>query len=205
MHLTHHNCFWLSGVGPADELAKHNIKQHLELPGVGKNLQEHPDVCVGFTSKKRDGISISIVGLFQLACQFFNYLFRKKGQLRASISEAGGYIKSSPSVEVPDIQLHFLPVLFDDNGRNLRALSKEGFSIHVCVVRPESRGEVTLQSADPLAPPQIELNLLSDENKHDVDILLAPNQYHHLVNRQQSLYSDLGFQDEPLARKALSG
>jgi len=162
----------LSGIGPKDELEKHNIEVKHNLPGVGKNLQEHPDVCVGFKSKKRDGISVSLLGLWAQTCYFFKMIFANKGPLRASVTEAGGFVKSDPSVEVPDIQLHFLPLLYDDHGRNMKALSQNGFSFHVCSVRPESRGEVTLNSGDPLADPRINLNLLTDTNKTDLNIII---------------------------------
>lgn len=162
----------LSGVGPKDELSKHGIKIKHELPGVGKNLQEHPDVCVGFTSKKRDGLTIKPAGVVQLVGKLYNYYVKKEGWFRASTTEGGGFIKSTPEVDVPDIQMHFLPLLFDNHGRNLKALSKDGFSIHVCAVRPESRGEITLESDDPLAAPKIKLNLLTDERRHDLNVLI---------------------------------
>lgn len=162
----------LSGVGPEAELKQHSITAIHHLPGVGKNLQEHPDICVGYTSKKRDGISISFSGLWRQTLYLFNYLFRNKGPLRSSVTDAGGFVKSDPGVEVPDIQLHFLPLLFNNHGRNLKALYKHGFSIHVCTVRPKSRGEVTLESNDPLAAPRIKLNLLTDKDNHDINVLI---------------------------------
>ncbi|WP_231877033.1 GMC family oxidoreductase, partial [Oleiphilus sp. HI0067] len=70
---------------------------------------------------------------------------------------------SSPEVEVPDIQMHFVPLLFDDCGRDLRLLSQHGYTLHVCVLRPESRGTVSLRSADPRMPIKIDFNFLTQE------------------------------------------
>jgi len=162
----------LSGVGAPADLIQHGIEVRHELPGVGKNLQEHPDVCVAFKSKKQDGLSIDIKGLLQISGQLYKYFFKKEGWFRTSVTEAGGFIKSSPDVVVPDIQLHFLALVFDNHGRNLKALSQNGFSTHVCSVRPKSRGEVTLHSSDPLAAPKIKFNLLTDSGREDLNVLI---------------------------------
>ncbi|RLA01182.1 MAG: GMC oxidoreductase [Gammaproteobacteria bacterium] len=162
----------LSGIGPKDELSKHNITENHILAGVGKNLQEHPDVGTCFSSKKRDGYSISPTGLWDITKSMFSYFINGNGPLTTSITEAGGFVKSSPEVEVPDIQFHFLPLIFDNHGRNLRMLAKHGFTFHSCSVRPESRGEVTLNSADPKDDPKINLNLLSDKEGKDLSLLI---------------------------------
>ncbi len=161
----------LSGVGPEDELVRHDIDPVHILPGVGKNLQDHPDVCVGFTSKQRNGVSLTLRGLWLQAKNLLRMVFKNQGTLRASVTEAGGFVKSSPEVETADIQMHFLPLLYDNHGRNLKALSKHGFSFHVCTVRPKSRGDVTLQSSDPLDPPRIKMNLLTDRDDHDISVI----------------------------------
>ncbi len=162
----------LSGIGSKDELAKHNINQIIDLPGVGQNLQEHPDIGTAFTSKKRDGYSVSLSGLWSITKATYQYFVHGRGKLRASITEAGGFVKSSGDIKIPDIQLHFLPLLFDDHGRNLSLLAKHGFTFHSCAVRPKSRGEITLNSANYLDAPRINLNMLSDENGEDLSILI---------------------------------
>lgn len=162
----------LSGIGSKEELAKHNIPQVANLPGVGQNLQEHPDIGTVFTSKKRDGYSVSLSGLWSITKATYQYFVHGKGKLRASITEAGGFVKSADNVEIPDIQLHFLPLLFDDHGRNLSLLAKHGFTFHSCAVRPKSRGEITLSSANYQDDPRINLNMLSDENGVDLSVLI---------------------------------
>jgi choline dehydrogenase-like flavoprotein len=152
----------LSGIGDKEELRNHGINVIHDLPGVGKNLQEHVDACVLVKSKKKDGFSASPGGLFKMLPDTLSYLRNKKGNLANSITQAGAFLKSSPEVEVPDIQMHFVPLLFDDCGRDLKLLSQHGYSLHVCVLRPKSRGKVSLQSSDPREPIKIDFNFFSD-------------------------------------------
>ncbi len=152
----------LSGIGDKEELQQHGIDVVHDLPGVGKNLQEHVDACVLVKSKKKDGFSTSPGGLLKMLPDTLKYLTSKKGNLANSITQAGGFLKSSPEVEVPDIQLHFVPLLFDDCGRDLGLLSGHGYSLHVCVLRPKSRGKLSLKSANPREPIKIDFNFFSD-------------------------------------------
>jgi choline dehydrogenase-like flavoprotein len=150
----------LSGVGDPAALARVGIAAAHELPGVGANLQEHVDSCVLQESKKGDGFRASPMGLLRMAPEPFRYLFGKKGKLESSVTQAGAFLKTSHALDAPDIQLHFLPLLYDDSGRNLRLMSKKGYSCHVCVLRPKSSGRVTLRSAEPDDPPRIDLDFL---------------------------------------------
>jgi len=152
----------LSGVGAKEELNKHGIKVIHDLPGVGKNLQEHVDACVLVKSKKKDGFSISPSGLMKMLPDMFKYMKTKKGKLANSITQAGAFLKSNPEIEVPDIQMHFVPLLFDDCGRDLKLLAGHGYSLHVCVLRPKSRGTVSLKSSNPREAAKIEFNFLSE-------------------------------------------
>ncbi|WP_197475909.1 MULTISPECIES: GMC family oxidoreductase [unclassified Oleiphilus] len=158
----------LSGIGDKKELEKVGIAVVHDLPGVGKNLQEHVDACVLVKSKKKDGFSITPSGLLKALPDAFNYFTAKKGNLANSITQSGGFLKSGPSVEVPDIQLHFVPLLFDDCGRDLGLLSQHGYSLHVCVLRPESRGQLSLKSLDPRDRIKIDFNFLSQEKDQKV-------------------------------------
>jgi choline dehydrogenase-like flavoprotein len=91
------------------------------------------------------------------------YIRSKTGNLANSITQAGAFLKSNPGIEVPDIQMHFVPILFDDCGRNIGLLRQHGYSLHVCVLRPESRGKVSLKSANPRDKIKIEFNFLSEK------------------------------------------
>jgi len=158
----------LSGIGDSEHLAMHNIDCKHHLPGVGQNLREHVDACILVNSKKRDGFTSSIGGILGMVPDTLNYIFNKKGKLANSILEAGGFIKTSPELATPDVQLHMVPLLFDDNGRDLKLMRDHGYSCHVCVLRPESTGSVTLASNNPLDKPIIDFNFFSDSRDQKV-------------------------------------
>ena len=161
----------LSGIGDKNELLPHGIECLHELKGVGKNLREHVDACVLVKSKKTDGFTTSVSGLLKMLPDVIKYITGKKGKLANSILEAGGFIKSNDDIERPDIQLHMLPLLYDDNGRDLKLLSQHGFSCHVCVLRPESTGTVSLKSANYKDAPEIDFNFFSDAAGKDQAVL----------------------------------
>lgn len=147
----------LSGIGPADHLHSHGIEVQLDLPGVGRNLQDHLDVCTLVNCKEPvtyDQLNDIAVGL--------RYLFGRKGPGSSNIAEAGGFVVSRHATDDrPDIQMHFVPAFLDDHGRNI--LPGHGMTIHACALRPKSRGELTLKSADPMIAPAMQPNYLSDE------------------------------------------
>ena len=162
----------LSGIGDEVELAKHSIPVTKHLPGVGKNLQEHVDACILVRSKKRDGFTTSPLSILKMIPDIFEYIFKKKGKLANSMLEAGAFLKSSDGLTRPDIQLHMGPLLFDDNGRDLRLMSGHGYSCHVCVLRPESRGSIQLRSNNYLDEPIIDFNFFSDEQGKDRQVII---------------------------------
>jgi choline dehydrogenase len=147
----------LSGIGPASELRSAGVEVHHELPGVGKNLQDHLDICTLVHCRKKityDHLSEVWAGL--------RYLIGRKGPGSSNIAEAGGFLISRHATDDrPDIQMHFVPAFLDDHGRNL--LPGHGMTIHACALRPESRGEITLRSADPAAAPRLQPNYLERE------------------------------------------
>jgi len=161
----------LSGIGEQQQLQQQGIHCIHNLPGVGKNLQEHVDACVLVKSKKRDGLTTSIRGLARMLPDTIKYFFSKQGKLANTITEAGAFLKSNENVQRPDIQLHMAPLLYDDNGRALNLMRSEGYSCHVCVLRPKSTGTITLKSADPTVSPEIDYNFFShpDDKKILVD------------------------------------
>jgi len=147
----------LSGIGPADELHAQSIDVLLDQPGVGDNLQDHLDVCTLVRCQEKityDQISEVLTGL--------RYLLTRNGPGSSNIAEAGGFIVSRHAEDDrPDIQMHFVPALLDDHGRN--QMEGHGMTIHACALRPTSRGRLSLASADPSAAPKIHANYLSTD------------------------------------------
>jgi choline dehydrogenase len=144
----------LSGVGPADELARLGIPTVHPLDGVGKNLQDHPTVGIAFACKE----PISLRNLERPA-SLLQYIAARKGPLTSNVAEAGAFVRSGPDQKAPDLQFHFVPMLYLDHG--LRRPKIHGFSFGPAFLCPKSRGRVTLASADPFAPPRIFGNHLS--------------------------------------------
>ncbi|MDM0110434.1 choline dehydrogenase [Variovorax sp. J22R24] len=151
----------LSGIGHPDELKAHGVPLVHALPGVGKNLQEHPDTAVLTTSHYHGGVQLSLGGVLQMVGEGIEYYGAHLGKLRSSFTEVGAFLKTDPSLEVPDIELCTLPLLFDDSGRDLKLMTNDGYSCHVGCIRPKSRGTVSLASANPAHQPVIDFNFLS--------------------------------------------
>jgi len=149
-----------SGIGPADEILKHGIEHKLELPGVGKNLQDHIDYVTvhKYKSIKLFGFSFGTL-LFKYPYELFKYFLTKTGMFTSTVAEAGGFIRSRNDIDIPDTQLHFSPGMIVDHGRE--HMWGTGISCHTCLLRPKSRGEVTLNSADPQDDPKIDPKFLS--------------------------------------------
>lgn len=152
----------LSGVGPKAELEKHHIKIVKDLPGVGKNLQEHVDMVITVKSHIADTIAFSLKGHLKSVWGIIEYLRGKSGLISKPIVESGGFIKSRPDVATPDIQFQSTCSLMNDHGLDLDIVKNYGYSLHVTLMRPRSRGEVTLQSTNPNDDPLINLNMLSE-------------------------------------------
>jgi choline dehydrogenase-like flavoprotein len=163
----------LSGVGEAKELNKHHIGVRHSLPGVGKNLQEHVDAVVvqKARTQKNGALAITPKQVLSDLPSVPRYLLTGKGVYETHGGEAGAFLKSSSQQLIPDIQLFFMPININDHGRDLWALTDYAFSTHVSLLRPKSRGQVSLYNGNPLAPPKIDLNMLSHED--DVKDLVA--------------------------------
>jgi choline dehydrogenase-like flavoprotein len=151
----------LSGIGPAAELQKHDIAVVYDLPGVGENLHDHIDVVqVVNAPHLKDLFGVSLSGLVQAIKGIFEWRKHRTGMLTTNFAEAGGFIKTSPAEPAPDLQLHFVIGKLVDHGR--KPTFGHGYSSHICLMHPKSRGRVTLASSDPLAAPVIDPNFLAD-------------------------------------------
>jgi choline dehydrogenase len=161
----------LSGIGPKEEIVKHGLAVVHELPGVGRNLQDHLDVIVTTRNTSRLAISFHPRSLWRAIRELFRYLFFKRGDLTSNTAEAGAFTRSAPSEPIPDLQYHFVVGPNTRHAQDLVPLFGYAYSLHVCVLRPKSRGTVTLRSADPLAPPVIQPDYCADPA--DFDKLIA--------------------------------
>ncbi len=149
-----------SGVGAPAEITPHNIEVIAELPGVGKNLQDHLDYTVSYRSKRRDVTGINPVGLAKLAVAGLKWWRTGEGLFTTPYVEAGAFFRTVPTLQQPDMQLHFIVGIVDDHMRKMRY--RFGYSCHVCLLQPKSRGTVTIRSSDPAATPKIDPQFLSD-------------------------------------------
>ena len=148
----------LSGVGPAAHLAEHGIAVACDLPGVGRNLQDHLELYVQ-QECIRPITLYAATGLLQKALIGARWMLFRSGLGATNHFEAGGFIRSRPGVRWPDIQYHFLPLAASyDMSDRVRC---HGYQAHVGPMRSKSRGEVRLASADPLEPPHVQFNYMS--------------------------------------------
>jgi choline dehydrogenase len=148
----------LSGIGDPDRLAEAGVKTVHALPGVGENLQDHLDVVMNWRSRGLRTAHSLTKGLGMLGVGL-NYAFRGKGHGRGQFLEAGAFISSREGLSRPDVQIHGVLAIMQDHGRtNAKA---DGFTLHLCQLRPESRGRIGLRSADPFADPTIFANYLA--------------------------------------------
>ncbi|WP_456389624.1 GMC family oxidoreductase [Profundibacter sp.] len=150
----------LSGIGAADELAGHGIPVVRDLPGVGKNLQDHLDYIISYKSKRRDVVGLNPIGLAQMAWAGLKWRKSGEGAFTTPFAEGGAFVRTDPALARPDLQLHFVTGIVDDHMRKIHLAN--GFSCHVCVLRPKSRGRVGLTDARATSAPLIDPAFLTD-------------------------------------------
>jgi len=151
----------LSGIGPAEHLQEHGIATVHDAPQVGENLQDHIDYVSSFETASKDFIGSSLAGSARMAKGMLQHRLKRTGVFTTPYAEAGGFWRSDSSLPAADVQYHFVPAMLEDHGRE--KVKGHGFSCHACVLRPESKGTVGLNNADPAAPPRIDPNFLDDE------------------------------------------
>ena len=157
-----------SGIGALEDIKPHGIKLIHELPGVGKNLQDHIDFNFCFKTNDKNTLGFSPGGFLKILGETAKWLTHGNSMISSTLSEAGGFLKTDQSLDRPDIQHHFVIGLIDDHLRRLHY--GYGYSCHVCLLRPYSRGTVSLASAEYNDAPLINPNFLNDNR--DVDSLI---------------------------------
>ena len=150
----------LSGIGPAETLNRFGIDVVADLDGVGQNLQDHLDCSIQYECTQPITL-YSQSNPLNAAKTGLQYLLFGTGLATGQGLESGAFLKSRPDLETPDLQYHFIAALMYDHTR--RRADRHGFMAHVCQLRPQSRGFISLKSADPLAPPLIQPNYLEAE------------------------------------------
>ncbi|MDB6145850.1 MAG: alkJ [Pseudomonas sp.] len=146
-----------SGIGPANELEKAGIKVQHDLPGVGKNLQDHLDGLITVRSKSPLTLGFSLGSLPTILMSPWRYLFGQKGWLTTNYVEAGGFARTPLASALPDVQFHFVPGYRSHRGRLFEW--GHGYAVHTCVLRPKSIGQLRLERGGQLV---IDFNFMSD-------------------------------------------
>ncbi len=142
----------LSGIGPAEELRAAGVDPLHDLPGVGKNLQDHINIPITFATNERVGIGGMTEA--ELGAAFAEWQRDRTGALTSNWAAAGGFARSRPDVAEPDLQLYGVISANRDHARYLAA--GPGITLHATLQRPDSVGEMRLRSADPLEAPAID-------------------------------------------------
>ncbi len=150
----------LSGIGNAEHLGRFDIKTVVDSKGVGQNLQDHLDVTVIHEMTQPISAYSMQKGLKKLGVGL-RYLMNQTGPGADNFLQAGAFLNSRPGLEMPDLQLHLVNAIMMDHGKH--DPQKDGYTVHACQLRPESRGTVCLASNDPFANPSIDPNHLATE------------------------------------------
>jgi choline dehydrogenase-like flavoprotein len=168
----------LSGIGPADLLTALGIGVVLDQPEVGRNLQDHPSCYLVFSHSHP--ISLLSAGEPESLRQFQE---EGRGPLTSNIPEAGGFVRTRGGLAAPDVQFHTMPVMFLNGA--LGTPPGHGISFGPCVLKPDSRGEVVLASAEPTVKPKIKHNYFAAEA--DLDTMVAGLRLGMEIGRQDAL------------------
>ena len=177
-----------SGIGPAEQLRRHGIAVVQDAPDVGANLIDHIDFIINTRVNSSDLVGVCLRGIAKMTPALARYFSRRIGMMTSNVAEAGGFIKSDPSLDRPDLQLHFCTALVDDHNRKMHW--GFGYSLHVCALRPFSRGTVALASGDARDAPLIDPRFFSDPR--DLDLLVRGAQAMRRILSQAPLASQGG-------------
>ena len=168
----------LSGIGPAEEIELREIEPVLDLPEVGRNLQDHVQIGGIWTTEEPVSLILGAEPEYQEA-----FAERGEGPLTSNVAESGGFWRSRDDLDAPDLQFHCAPVMFVDEG--LGDAVAHGISFGACLLTPESTGTVSLRSNDPTAKPAIRHNFYGEPD--DVERVLVGLRKVYEISRQGAL------------------
>lgn len=150
----------LSGIGDPKHLSDIGIETKVVSKGVGQNLQDHLNVTVIHEMLGPDSAYSKQKGLRKIGVGL-RYLLNKSGPGADNFLQAGAFLKSREGLDMPDLQLHLVNAIVMDHGNH--DAGKDGFTVDVCQLRPESRGTIMARSSDPFDTPAIDPNHLATE------------------------------------------
>ena len=151
----------LSGIGPPAHLKDHGIEVVAPHPGVGKNLQDHLQVRIVYKLNRPISVNDEVRNIVGRTMAGIQFMLTRRGPLAMGASQACAFVRTRPGLEAPDIQYHVQPLSADKLGAGLHKFS--AFTMSTCQLRPESRGEILLTSADAFTYPAIHPNYLATE------------------------------------------
>lgn len=155
----------LSGIGEKTLLESHGISVVHHAPDVGRNLQDHLAIILRYQITKPVSLAAE-ESLFSV----LRYLVTRRGMLTSNVAEGLAFLRSSPHLPGPDLELLFAPVLYEHEA--LKPPSGHGFSLAVVLLQPQSKGQIQIASPDPQDKPKIQPEYLTDTEGHDVRTLL---------------------------------
>ena len=155
----------LSGIGPAEHLEEMGVPVVKNLPGVGQNLNEHPDFVLKYKCLKPVSLWPNTRPLGKLRAGI-QWLLNRKGICASNHFDVVGCVRSAAGVEYPDLQLVLSPIAVDDI--TWAPLQEHAFQIHVGLMQAHSRGYIKLRDADPASPPRILVNYLKDQRDREL-------------------------------------
>ncbi len=156
----------VSGVGPGALMQRHGISTVLDAPAVGRNLQDHLGINYVYRARVPT-LNNQLAPWWGKMRAGIRYALTRSGPLSMSVNQGGGFVRSSPTLRVPDMQLYFNPASYTATRERTRRLMNPdafpGFITSFNACRPTSRGHLAIASADPRVPPAIFPNYLSTE------------------------------------------
>ena len=164
----------LSGIGPADQLKGHGIAPLVDLPGVGENLIDHPEVPITATANGPFGYFKQGVG-WRMMKNGVHFKLFGTGPITSAGVEAGAFVNPDDPEAEPTIQAFCVPIVYLDRDTRNTMEDTYGLTITTVVVKPKSRGYVRLRSADPADMPLVSPNLLKDER--DMQAMVAGQRF----------------------------
>lgn len=182
----------LSGIGPAEQLRAHGIDVVRDLRGVGANLQDHPSAVITMDDPSFQSYALTVRSLPKIAMSPFRYLLSRTGMLASNAAESGGFIRTREGLDRPDVQFTFMPGLKS----SAKVLPREhGVMIFVTLLRPSTRGNVVLASADPADPPVLHPAFL--ENPDDMATLVRGVREARRILQAEPIAGLLGAETSP--------